>query len=95
MDAAFSDALSKNLVLVFGAPDRTVVTFRWYSDRVIGSVRVDKGAIAAAFDPATDARLVALAPFALVALDQDLKNDTYLPHVLAELPAVRCATNLI
>jgi hypothetical protein len=94
MDASFSDALSKNLVIVYGAPDRTIVTYRWYSEKVIGSVRVDRGATRCSFDPATDVKLVALAPTAAVALDQDLKNETYLQHTLLEVSLVRSAYSL-
>ena len=89
VDFGFSDEQSKSLVVVWGGKEPVIVTYRWYLDKVIGSVRLERSMVGAQFIPSGDTQLVALTTTSLHHLTQDLQNETYQSALVHEMPAVR------
>ena len=88
VDLSFSDAHSKNLVISYGKPDPVVVTYRWYTEKVVGSVRLERVVLGVHFSPTADTILTALTVNSLHELTQDLRKESYNSRTLHERPAV-------
>lgn len=64
LDYGMSGGVNKLLFVIWGPTDPTLTVYRWYSGKVLGSVR-HCGVIRAAFEPATDT-ILAITPSAIM-----------------------------